>query len=72
MLESGSSGSVRGVLSNGHPYRDLWSMTANGGLVGSLTGPRTTGIGAKLSTACRVVDGKPGWRLCEKVIVANH
>lgn len=22
MLESGLSGSVRGVLSNGHPYRD--------------------------------------------------
>ena len=26
MLESGLSGSVRGVLSNGHPYRDPGSI----------------------------------------------
>jgi hypothetical protein len=28
MLESGPSGSVRGVPSNGHPYRDLGSKAA--------------------------------------------
>ena len=27
MLESGPSGSVRGVPSNGHPYRDLEQQT---------------------------------------------
>ena len=28
MLESGLSGSVRGVLSNGHPYRDPRAKSA--------------------------------------------
>jgi len=31
MLESGLSGSVRGVPSNGHPYRDPGSEAAFGG-----------------------------------------
>jgi hypothetical protein len=42
MLESGLSGSVRGVPSNGHPYRDPASSSDVGGhkaVIGTCSGP---------------------------------
>jgi hypothetical protein len=48
MLESGLSGSMRGVPSNGHPYRDPGSFTA---LWASFHGPSGFGCSIKLASA---------------------
>ena len=58
MLELGSSGSVRGVSSNGHPYRDPGPITDLAGCGDSLT--ERVEIGSCLAESCgRIRCGPP-------------
>ena len=75
MLESGSSGSVRGVLSNEHPYREPGSPAVDGDLAGRLpfysrkltftgTRPRSCGLlGFSNRSDCdsRLSFGRKSW-----------
>ena len=82
MLESGSSGSVRGVLSNEHPYRDPRPIADMDGLAGDvhfrvqngsrIWGSVTSGFTRRRRAFARSSAYNQHWNFCVRQYLVCH